>query len=133
MKVIVAEAKADNNKIPSDLIYKEKPLVVLSNEVLILWSGSRKEFLSDTFIGTTYYDKCTLKAREHDLHLNNNDKIEDEIVVSRSEAINLTNDLFNDNFELFNLDKEKSDFSKSFFNVVFDKMDAQEAQLKDGL
>jgi len=68
-------ARLNNSEIPSDLIYVEKALVVLNSDDVVMWSGSAAEFAVDSFIATGYYDKCTLKARSHDLYLNNNTKV----------------------------------------------------------
>jgi|GEM_PF-7051744 len=71
----VKEAKDDFRKIPTQLVYAEKPLVIINDDGVVLWTGDLFDFENTVSIKAGYYDKCFLCVREHDLYLNNNDKV----------------------------------------------------------
>ena len=73
--ITVGEARENHSKIPVDFIYVEKPLIILNDQGVVLWAGSLKEFHNTTLIKSGYYDKNHLFVREHDLFMNNNDKV----------------------------------------------------------
>ena len=82
--VTVGEVRADMQKMPADLIYIEKPLVILNEDNVVLWAGDIEKFQKEITIVTGYYDHCIIKAREHDLYLNDNRKIgEAEVETER--------------------------------------------------
>jgi len=52
-------------------IYKYKPYIVLGKERVILHAGTKQSILKLS----SYYDDCEVKAREHDLYLNDNTRL----------------------------------------------------------
>jgi len=62
-------------------IYVHKPYVILSQDNVTLWAGSEEEMKTSSALSIAiengYYDKCIIQARDSDLYLNDNTKIED--------------------------------------------------------
>lgn len=81
--MLVKEAR-EVRKIEGKVIYRKKPYVILSEEDMVLWAGSLKEFLNDSLI-TGYYNNCIIEPRTTDLYLNDNTKIKES---SKPENIN---------------------------------------------
>jgi hypothetical protein len=74
------KAARNGGEFPSPLIYKHKPLVIIGvKEKIVLWAGSQDDFQNEVSIASGYYDDCELKAREHDLNLNDNTRIERDL------------------------------------------------------
>lgn len=70
----VQEVRNDFRKIPTQLIYAEKPYVIINEHGVVLWAGDLFDFEHNVTIKSGYYDKCFLCVRTHDLYLNNNTK-----------------------------------------------------------
>ena len=58
-------------------VYKVEPLIVLSNEGIVLHAGDMESLLNLS----SYYDNCTVEVRQHDLYLNDNSKVDYTKVV----------------------------------------------------
>lgn len=56
--------------------YVEDQYIILINGRCVGWSGSEEDLLNDHIVyDGTYYNKCVIEARDHDLYLRNNERL----------------------------------------------------------
>lgn len=72
--ILTVKGLRDNQDFP-DPIYVNHSYIVESIEGVVLWFGSKGKFNQDHYIQSGYVDHLEVKAREHDLYLNDNTKV----------------------------------------------------------